>query len=165
MKRYPYKSYFYGFSLVLSLIFLPREMYSQIAQETQGQGSDMEKSRQLLQLPPQKALSIIKDLSPSEAAIHMSQIRYLVRKRNPDMDRVYFILRHLETLRSTDLAQKRLDNLLWVISSCLLLFSSFLFYIYMKQRSNLRDIGKLLAEKQKEKQESTSFVSPYRGEN
>ena len=124
----------------------------------------MEKSRALLRLPPKDALSLIQKLSPSAAALHLSQIRYIARRRNPDIDRLYFLVRHLESLSATDLAQRRLNNLLWVIAFSLLLFSVFLFYIYMNQRRALEDMKAVLAEKKKERQKKSAQEPIYRGE-
>lgn len=149
------------FFLSLSVLIAGGELYAQ--ERALLLKSEMEESRKLLTLPLQEALSMIKKLSTAEAAVRTSQIRYLARKRNPDIDRLYIILRHLETLRATELAQRRLDNLLWVIAMSLLLFSSFLFYIYINQRRAFRDIQNIV---KKQKDSSTALKpSLYRGED
>lgn len=117
-------------------------------------------SRRLLKLPSQQAIQEIKKMTAKQADRYISEIRFLVRKDNPDLDRVYLILRHLESLKATALSQKRLNNLLWVIAISLFLFSSFLFYIYLNQRSVLKHLEK---EGQKEKKEQVPKTI-YRGE-
>ena len=168
MKIFKYGIWLRDFFLTLILLIFLSGLYGQERDLTQeeniglGPGPGIEESRKLLSLPPQAAIAAIKNLSAAMATIRVSQIRHLVRKHNPDIDRVYLILRHLEELRATALAQKRLNNLLWVIALCFSLFSSFLFYVYISQRRALREVEAIT---KKQKAARAVPASPvYRGE-
>ena len=91
-------------------------------------------SKKLLRLSPKETIEEIKGFNIQKIKTSISQIRYLTRDRNPDIDRLYLLLKALENLEATKLAQKRLNNLLWVIGLSLLLFSSFLFYLWWDQK-------------------------------
>ena len=181
MRTYQYKIWLCGFFIALALPISLTKLYGQKQKpqdheqrqeirpskiqdlDRDDRNINIKESRKLLALPPQKAITAIKKMSVSEAVVRISQIRHLVRKDNPDIDRIYLILRHLEELRAADLAQKRLNNLLWVIALCFLLFSSFLFYIYIDQKRSLRDIESI---SKKPKRKGTAPVPPvYHGED
>ncbi len=91
-------------------------------------------AKSILEKPITKSLEDIKNLDVDTATSVLSQVRSLLRKNNPDLDRVYLILSHLENMQATALAQKRLHNLVIVIFLSLFLFSSFLFYSWWDQK-------------------------------
>ena len=69
------------------------------------------------------------------SSIILSQLRFALRNKNPDIDKFYFLISKLEQNNATILAQKRLNNLLIVITFCLTLFSSFVFYVWLDQKN------------------------------
>ncbi len=104
-------------------------------------------ARELLNLPPSKMLEAIEGLPSSDAGVISSHIRNILRSSNPDLDRSYFLLRHLERLQATDLAQKRLNSLLSVIFLSLSVFMSFMVYVFFDQRKSIAIMKELIQKK------------------
>lgn len=100
----------------------------------------LEHTRRYLSLPPKEFKAATARLSPQEAENLISQIIHLRSKRNPDLVRLHQILRHLETIRATALAQKRLNRLLLVLITILFIFSGVLIHTSLTQRRILKKI-------------------------
>ncbi len=124
---------------------------------------DLSAARALLNMSPADANEAIKKYNAKEAEVLNTQLLSLLRPRNPDVDRVYGLIRHLETLRADAQAQNRLNTLLYVLGLTLLLFTGFLIYVIMDQRNSLRALQKLLGTGAGSKA-SDSSQDIYRGE-
>jgi hypothetical protein len=124
---------------------------------------DLSAARALLQMPVNQANEAIKKYNAKEAEILNTQLLSLLRPGNPDVDRVYGLIRHLETLRADAQAQNRLNTLLYVLGLTLLLFSGFLIYVIVDQRRSLIALQKLLASGAESKPDHSS-QTVYRGE-
>lgn len=105
----------------------------------------MEVASRLLKMTPEEAKKQIEKMSVKETAVMITQIRFITRKHNRDMDRVYYLLKHLESIKANALAQKRLNNLLWVLAISVGLFSAFLIYIILDQKKAIGSLQKLLS--------------------
>lgn len=131
------------------------------AQTTAG-GPDLGRARELLAMEGLAAKEAIKDLSEAEARELVTQVLYLAREKNPDIDRVYLLVQHLEAIRATELAQRRLNSLLWVLGLTLALFGVFLIYVLFDQRRTLREVRALIDADSAAPQSPAAPV--YRGE-
>lgn len=132
-----------------------------------GEGPDLSVARGLLTMPAREAAEEIKKFSAKEAEILNTQILALVRESNPDVDRVYALVRHLESLRADAQAQNRLNTLLYVLGLTLVLFTAFLIFVIVDQRRSLIGMQKLLADttaKSELSGASDSSTGVYRGE-
>ncbi len=132
-----------------------------------GDGPDLSVARGLLAMPARDAAEEIKKFSAKEAEILNTQILALVRKSNPDVDRVYALVRHLESLRADAQSQNRLNTLLYVLGLTLVLFTAFLIFVIIDQRRSLIGLQKLLAgaaAKSAESGAADSSTEIYRGE-
>ncbi len=121
---------------------------------------DLSQAQELLKMPVEQANEKIKYMNPNQTAELISKIRHIARPKNPDMDRLYLLIRHLANIQSTALAQKRLENLLWVIGLSLFLFCSFLVYILITQKQ----VMNLLTKATKQKTTTKTKNPLYRGE-
>ncbi len=124
---------------------------------------DLSRARRLLAMEGLAAKEEIQHLNEDEAREVLSQIMFLARPGNPDLDRVYLLARHLEEIQATALAQRRLDSLLWVVGLTLLLFVLFLTYVLFDQRRAMRELRELLAEARDQAPQARP-VNVYRGE-
>jgi hypothetical protein len=124
---------------------------------------DLGFARELLDLPIKAALERVKVLNAGEAEALTTQLLSLTRARNPDVDHVYALVRHLETLRADTQAQNRLNTLLTVLTFTLGLFTAFLLYVLFDQRRSLKSLQKMLSENAGKRPESSSHTV-YRGE-
>lgn len=124
----------------------------------------LEPARQFLKLEPVAAKKQIETMSPTEASGLISQIRFLKKQTHPDLDHLYYLLEHLQTLKATALAQKRLNNLLWVLGLTLALFSIFFIYIIWDQRGAIAKL-EALSSSIEEKTPTKKAPEIYRGES
>lgn len=115
-----------------------------VAQTSEAE-PDLARARSFLALDEAQLKTEVEKLNVDEAIELSTQIRYLARPQNPQIDRLAVVLQHLETLRATDLAQRRLDQLLLVLACVLTLFAAFLIYVIVDQRRTLRALQTLLA--------------------
>lgn len=120
---------------------------------------NLETGRKLLKMDAMEAKALIETMSESDASSALSQIRALARPTNPDLDRAYYLLEHLERIRASELAQKRLNNLLLVIGTTMFLFIAYLTFILFSQRRILAKLGVTTSGKPAEKRDTV-----YRGE-
>jgi len=120
---------------------------------------NLETGRKLLKMDAMEAKALIETMSESDASSALSQIRALARPANPDLDRAYYLLEHLERIRASELAQKRLNNLLLVIGTTMFLFIAYLTFILFSQRRILAKLGVTTSGKPAEKRDTV-----YRGE-
>ncbi len=121
---------------------------------------EFREAQALLDLPLAEVSEKLKLMDAKESARMLSQVRYLARAKNPDLDRLYLIIRHLEGRQADALSEERLVKLLLVIFFTLLLFCCFLVYILLDQQKAIR----IITEAQKHSH-STSKAKPdlYRG--
>lgn len=148
----------YSLVLLLSCIFcfsLP------LASEGVSEIPEVIGMQNLMQLSDKEALLAIEKLKPQTARELLSQIRHAYRKNNPQLDKLYYLLKHLERLQATSLAQKRLKNLLWVIGLTWLIFSIFFAYIMIDQKRIGRKFQKKLQNQALTKE---THAQIYRGE-
>jgi len=121
------------------------------------------KTRKYLQADLKSAEKIAQELSSREAAAMLTQILALTRDRNPDIDRLYYLLKQVETMRATEQAQTRLNYLLYVLGFTLFLFTAFFAYVVVDQKRNM-DALRLLLEKAPKDGDSSEAETVYRGE-
>lgn len=101
-------------------------------------------ARQYMALPPAAAREFALGLGSAEAAALLSQVRTIARERNPDVDRLAYLIAQLESQRATELAQLRLNNLLLVILLTVGLLGAFLTYMLFAQRQALSRLAKVV---------------------
>ncbi|MCC5816010.1 MAG: hypothetical protein JJT78_14760 [Leptospira sp.] len=87
-----------------------------------------------------KAFPIIAQLKKEEAKELITQIRAKARETNPDIDKLYFLISHLEEIQAVEKEQARLVSLIWVYVLGFALFSGFLFYTTISQRKAIREL-------------------------
>lgn len=116
--------------LSLGLVFCPLGIWSQ----------NQPSAQELLDLPLDKAHPLIENLGKEESKELISQIRAIARTNNPDLDKVYFLVSHLEEIQAVEKEQARLASLVWVYGLGFILFSVFLSYLLFEQRKIYRDI-------------------------
>ena len=127
-------------------------------------GPDLSRARELLAMEGLAARAAIEQLSEQEAKELVTQVLYVARPGNPDLDRAFLLVQHLEAIRATALAQRRLNSLLWVVGLTLGLFTLFLIYVLFDQRRALRDMRAMM---DSESGGSVDDIPPnlvYRGE-
>ena len=131
-----------------------------------AQGPDLSEARALLAMPDREALEKIKTYNADEAEILITQVLSLTRPNNPNVDRVYHLVRHLEILRADAHAQNRLDTLLVVLGITFALFTVFLIFVLLDQRRSIQALQKLLGERQNFASNSAASDpnAVYRGE-
>lgn len=127
-----------------AMLALTAPAFSQAKNETRPMGPDLGPAKELLKMDEAAAKEEIKKLSESETKAIITQVIYLSRAKNPDIDHLYYLLDHLETVRATALAQRRLDNLLIVFFLTLALFTGILIYTIADQRSSIKKLTLLL---------------------
>jgi hypothetical protein len=108
-------------------------LYSQDSRKTPS-------AEEFLEIPLDKAFPIISQLKKEEAKELITQIRAKARKNNPDIDKLYFLISHLEEIQAVEKEQARLESLIWVYVLGFALFSGFLFYITISQRKAIREL-------------------------
>lgn len=96
-------------------------------------------AEEFLNTPMDKAFPMIARLNKEQAKELVTQIRAIARKEYSDIDKVYFLLSHLEEIQAVEKEQARLKSLLWVYALGFLLFSGFLGYIILAQRKAIRE--------------------------
>lgn len=97
-------------------------------------------AQEFLEMPLDKAFPIISQLKKEEAKELITQIRTIARAKNPDVDKLYFLLSHLEEIQAVEKEQSRLESLIWVYGLAFALFSGFLFYVLLTQRKAIREL-------------------------
>ncbi len=142
--------------VLLAVTMFPGAIFAQ----TGGVPEALREARRVMALQPEAAKKHIATLSPTEARNLLSQVRFIARKNNPDLDKVYYLVQHLETLKATDLAQRRLNNLLLVLGLTLLLFTAFLGYVILDQRRTMIRLKQMLGNRASE----SPAGDVYRGE-
>ena len=125
------------------LLFLGNSPASKIRAQDKREKIDFDKVQLFLQANPAESQKLIEDLSEQEMIEISSQIRFLARKKTPDIDKLYFILQSLEQKKANQLAQERLNHLLSVIFLTLVLFLGFLGYVLLQQRKIFRNISNI----------------------
>lgn len=106
---------------------------------------ELESTKALLALDAPQMKARIESMSGEEASRVLSQIRFLVRDKNPDVDRIYYVMEHLESVRASDLAQRRLNNLLLVIALTLTLFVGYMIFLHVDQRRAVKRMEAILS--------------------
>jgi len=109
------------------------------------QEESLKTAKKFLAMDPVTLKAEVENLNANQAAELISQIRYLVKENNPDLDKIYPVLEHLASLKAAELEQKRLNNLLLVIGVIILLFSIYLTYILFDQRKSIAKMQLLLS--------------------
>lgn len=124
---------------LLLLFLIPTLLHA----NPQERDAALEQARQFLLLSPAAQKDFSQKLSAAEAEALKSQIIALRKQRNPDIVALDYVLTQLATLSALDVAQTRLNSLLWVIALTFTLLSGFLFFLYMDQRKLARSLLRL----------------------
>lgn len=115
-----------------------------------------------LSLPDHVARERAGALSAEETIQLLADVRQQIRPRNPDLDRVYLAIEHLESLRATQIAQKRVDRLALAVGVGLLLIVAFQLWIFLDQRRQIQSLQRWIAASPGSNDEKRTTV--YRGE-
>jgi hypothetical protein len=99
---------------------------------------------ELLQMEESAAFKVIGKLSKVESAELITQIRSIVRKENPQMDRLFLLASHLEAIKAIEEEQARLKSLNLVYGLGLSLVLGLLGYILYSQRKTIQNLNQLL---------------------
>jgi cytochrome c-type biogenesis protein CcmH/NrfF len=94
----------------------------------------LEQARQFLLLAPDAQKNYSQKLSAREAEALKSQVIALRRARNPDITALDYVITQLATISALEVAQNRLNSLLWAISLTFLLLIAFLAFVMFEQR-------------------------------
>lgn len=103
-------------------------------------------ARELLEMDTDKAIPIISNLSKTESEELITQIRVEAKKDFEKIDNYYFLIHHLESIVAIEKEQTRLNSLHLVYILGLILFVSFLVFIFIKQRKAIESINRMLKE-------------------
>ena len=102
-------------------------------------------AKDLLNMNMDSAYGTIEKMSKEESQEIITQIRALYREKDPEIDKFYFLISHLEEIRAIEKEQSRLKSLNWVYSLGFLLIMGLLVYIWLHQRkiqNQLERLGK-----------------------
>jgi hypothetical protein len=99
---------------------------------------------ELLEMPESQAFNSIAKLTKEEAAELITQIRSQYRKDNPEIDKFYLLISHLEAIKSIEEEQARLKSLNLVYAMGLALLLGLLGYILYSQRRTIQNLNQLL---------------------
>lgn len=99
---------------------------------------------ELLQMEESAAFKVIGKLSKAESAELITQIRSIVRKENPQIDRLFLLASHLEAIKAIEEEQSRLKSLNLVYGLGLGLVLGLLGYILYSQRKTIQNLNQLL---------------------
>ncbi|MBX7058627.1 MAG: hypothetical protein K1X75_11225 [Leptospirales bacterium] len=113
-----------------------------------------------LNLPDEQAREQVGRLTPEEINDLISALRLHVRRSNPDLDRFYLAMEHLESMRATEIAQKRVDRLALAFACMFALIVAFQGWIFIDQRR----LTRRLAEKETSPARGSQRDEIYRGE-
>ena len=98
---------------------------------------------EFLEMPLDKAFPYISRLNKEEARELITQIRAESKKEYPNIDKLYFLLSHLEEIQAVEKEQARLESRFWVFGLGFVLFAGFLFLILIQQRSLFLEISRI----------------------
>lgn len=101
-------------------------------------------AQEFLDMPLDKAFPIISSFTKEESKEMISQIRFIAKVNNPDLDKLYFLISHLEEIQAVQKEQLRLNSLIWVYVLGFGIFSGFLTYLLINQRKTIREIQRNL---------------------
>lgn len=107
---------------------------SPAAADPQERAQALEQARQFLLLSPDAQKEFSHKLSAREAEALKSQILALRRAKNPDLASLDYVITQLATISALEVAQTRLNSLLWAIVLTFLLLIGFLAYVLYDQR-------------------------------
>lgn len=117
------KLFVFFFSLTL---LSPLSLFSQEKPKLNAQA--------LLDMKMDTAFASIEGLSKEESKEIVSQMRAIYRDSNPNIDKFYFLISHLEEIQAIEKEQSRLESLNLVYALGFLLFMGLLIYIWWNQR-------------------------------
>ncbi len=105
-----------------------------IAADPAERAQALDQARQFLSLAPDAQKAFSQKLSAREAEALRTQIITLRKAKNPDITALDYVLSQLATITAQDVAQTRLNSLLWAITLTFLLLIAFLGYVLYDQR-------------------------------
>jgi len=97
----------------------------------------LQQARDFLKLAPQAQKDAAQKLSAREAEALKTQIIALRAKQNPDLLSLDYVITQLSTISALEVAQSRLNSLLWTIVLTFVLLVGFLAYVLYDQRRTL----------------------------
>lgn len=108
--------------------------------ETINQEEIEKNLNQILQMDSTRRKEYIEHLTSEEIETLLSFIKYKYIKKDKELETVFQLYETLANLKSIAISQKRLNNLLIVIIITLLLFSSYVSYIFIQQNKILKKL-------------------------
>ncbi|MEQ8350091.1 MAG: hypothetical protein RH862_01315 [Leptospiraceae bacterium] len=159
-KRATFIQFVAATSLALGILLVPGTKYSE--QPVPGERVRLEaRADELQSLDPRQAKEFIRGL-PERDAIGIYDLLVSEASDRGIGPQVFYLAEHIQTLRATEAAQKRLESLIWVLGLTLLLFAGYLTYVLIDQRRIYR---KMLALKEARNSHSSRVQSDvYTGE-
>lgn len=97
----------------------------------------LQQARDFLKLAPQAQKDAAQKLSAREAEALKTQIIALRAKQNPDLVSLEYVITQLSTISALEVAQSRLNSLVWTIVLTFVLLVGFLAYVLYDQRRTL----------------------------
>lgn len=144
------------------LVLVSLSLYAQPSEREHA----LQQAQDFLKLAPQAQKEAAQKLSSREAEALKTQILALRGKKNPDLVSLEYVITQLSTISALQVAQTRLNSLLWTIVLTFVLLVIFLGYILYDQRRILAMLAARAAQPapaQTEPQPSrTSSRSPSR---
>lgn len=124
--------------IFIFLVILPFYIFAQTSTKP------ISKAKEFLEMDLDKTYPLIEKLSKEETKELITQIRKEVKTDFPKVDHFYFLISHLEEIQAIEKEQARLKSLLWVYGLAFFLFFGFMGYIFLSQRSAVKDINRML---------------------
>jgi hypothetical protein len=128
---------------VSSFLFTP--LLSQPKEPMLSQAKKSVTAEQLIQMDMDSVFPVIEKLSQEETAALITQLREHLRKQVSDIDKFYFLISHLESIKAIHEEQKRLKSLHIVYGLGLFVFSGLIGFILFSQRSAIRGINQYVS--------------------
>ena len=136
----PCKRWLVALVAVVSLAGM-RPAWAVPAEDPPPDSRSLERAREFLTMDESRLPDALAKIDVHEARALIEQVRSVVREKNPDMDRFYIVIRHLEAMRATELEERRARHLWLVLFITVGLFASYLTYVVLDQRRLLRKLG------------------------
>lgn len=115
-------------------------MIFSIDSETINQEEIEKNLKQIIEMDSNKRKEYIEQLTSEEIETLLSFIKFKYIKKDKELEAVFQLYETLANLKSIAISQKRLNNLLLVIIITLLLFSTYVSYVFIQQNKILKKL-------------------------
>ena len=117
--------------IIILVLFQPVFLYSE----------NQPTAQQFMEMNTEEAFSAISKMNKEDSTVLITQIRKEAKKDYKKIDNFYFLISHLEEIKAVEIEQNRLRSLHLVYILALLLFLSFLIYVFINQRKIIKELN------------------------